>query len=279
MKRPYSLIQLILLLAVMTLASACNFFAPESSQQTLSAERFMTATALVPLRTTATVQADRMNATIEAANTAVRQVEQQSTRISATLMALGTPFVDPRLVTPLAPDGAESGAPQPVVTSAAGVEVIVGQGGAQGNVPLVPQSPTPTPPVIIENVIATPDPSQPNLINLAMSEQVGSDDCPIAPSSSFAATVTGLYATATAVNLTPANTVVSRWSRDGVQVVEYTWSPSVNIPQGCIWFYMPVEDAGGVLSGNWSVSLEIDGRAPATPLTFAVGGADMMDGG
>ncbi|MDL1901503.1 hypothetical protein FBR02_12100 [Anaerolineae bacterium CFX9] len=275
MKRPHLAVKLIVMGAALMLSAACNFFAPEASQQTLSAERFVTATALVSIRSTATLQQDRYSATLEAVSTAIRQVEQQSTRMSATLMALGTPFIDPRFITPVAADGAEAAPPAPVMTSAAGVPVIVGQGGAQGNIPLIPQSPTPTPPTIVENVVATPDPSQPNLINLAMAERVGADDCPVSPSSSFAAGAAGLYATATAVNLTPANIVTARWLRDGVQVVEYTWSPRSNIPRGCIWFYMPVEDAGGILSGNWTVNLDIDGRAVAGPLTFTVGAGEM----
>jgi hypothetical protein len=68
---------------------------------------------------------------------------------------------------------------------------------------------------------------------------VGADDCPTNTTTVFPTNAAGVYVSALAFNLSPNNAIVSRWQREGVEVVNYDWSPGFDIEQGCIWFYMP----------------------------------------
>ena len=63
-------------------------------------------TQIAAVRATATVNADRLMVTLENAQTAVGNVDLQSTRIAATLIAQGMPFVDASEITPVIPTAA-----------------------------------------------------------------------------------------------------------------------------------------------------------------------------
>lgn len=244
--------------------SGCNFFAPEPAQRTLEAAHAARGTEIINLRQTATAAADRLLITVEWAQTAVRSVDQQSTRIAATLMANGTPFIDARAITP-AFSTPEPFMPVPPQSGDAVIvaPVIIGEGSAQGNAPLLTLPPTP------ELVTNTSDPNAPQLVDIVTASGVDTDDCPVGVTNQFSTDAQGVYVSAVARNLSPANVVRSRWFRDGVEVIFYDWSPGFNITEGCIWFYMPASDVA-FSAGSWSVQLELDGQAIGSPVAFVV---------
>lgn len=261
---------LILFLAIALLLSACNMFAPPASQQTLQAERDTRATEVAIARETATPQADRLALTMEAAQTSVSRAAAQTTRIAATLLALGTPFVDIRFITPqplstndpINPDisiGSDSNV-QPIIPVQ---PTIIGQGGAQGNTALD------TTPDTIPATEVTPDLNTPNLVNLTVTDTVGADDCAVGNVTAFTPAASGVYIVAQANNLTPNNRLVARWLREDVEQIFYEWSPGFNIASGCIWFNMPTSDVD-FAAGNWSVQLELDGQPVGASLPFTV---------
>jgi hypothetical protein len=274
-------LRLIIPLALMSLLSACNFFTPPQSQS-LGMDMLgdtNNATELAALYASATSETDRMMGTMEAVQTSVRAVEQQSTRISSTLIAQGTAIIDVSLITPIAPtalafSASGSGAPAQLDQS---VQPIVTPGGiAQGNVAL--STPTITPQGFIEQAVqaAQPtslpvDPNAPQLTNITLTSAVGSDDCPIGSSTTFTTASTDIYVTAVAQNVTPNNTLASRWLMDGTEMVVYTWTPTFNINGACIWFHMPAS-AVQYVAGNWSVELTIDGVISGSPIAFTITG-------
>lgn len=269
MKRPYLLVSI----AHIVFASGCNFFAPPAAEQTLAADYAATSTQIVNIRQSATALADRLAITLEHAQTAVRAADAQSTRIAATLLATGIPFVDTRNITPLfatpVPDqivGIDGNA-SPVFA----ITPVTSGEGAQGNSTLQSQ-PSPTP-----VTTTTINPEAPRLENILLTQAVGADDCPTGATTVFPTNSEGVYVSALAFNLFPTNIVVSRWLREGVEVVNYDWSPGFEIEQGCIWFYMPASDVD-FSAGNWGVQLELDGILVGQPIAFTVTGtADAME--
>jgi hypothetical protein len=254
-------------------ASGCNFFAPPAAEQTLIGEHASTATQIANIRQSATMLADRLEITLENAQTAVRAADAQSTRIAATLLATGMPFIDTRNITPLfaTPVPSEfvgsNGAPPPVFA----ITPVTSGEGAQGNSTLQSQPP---PTSIAETTI---DPDAPRLSDIVMTETIGADDCPTSPTTVFPTNAEGVYVSAVAHNLSQNNIIVSRWLREGNEVVNYNWSPGFDIEEGCIWFYMPATDVD-FSAGNWSVELELDGVPAGQPVTFTVTGtADAME--
>jgi hypothetical protein len=279
--RMYCMRRILLLCTGLVLAlaglSACNMFAPEAGQQTLSADRDRLGTQVAIARQTATPINDRLSVTLEGALTAVARSHAQTTRIAATLQALGTPFVDNRFITPaalddLAPDANQPGLNVPLAASQQPVipvvqPTIIGQGAAQGNASdLAP----PTPTAIVQAPDgATLEPSAFGLTDVVTAQAVGADDCAVSPTSSFPMGTEGIYVVARAQNLTPANVLTARFLLNGVEQVFYTWSPSFTITQGCIWFYMPASDVASLM-GAWTAQIDIDGAAGVqVPFTVA----------
>ena len=115
----------------------------------------------------------------------------------------------------------------------------------------------------------TLDLSIPRLYNITMSSAVGADDCPTNPSNSFTTATTEIYVTARAANLGPGSTIVSRWLLEGAEVVNYDWSPSFEIADACIWFYI-TPSAVEFTPGSWSVELLLDGAPAADPVGFTI---------
>lgn len=245
--------------------SGCNFFAPPAAQQTLAADHAARGTEIVAVRQTATLQSDRLLATVEFAQTAVRSADQQSTRIASTLAAAGAPSIDISRITPVAP----ADQAQTTDNSAGQTAIIAGQGGAQGNITIQPTAP-PTP-LLQQNVSPQNDPTAPALVDLTISSGVGANDCALGAITTLPDTAEGVYLVATARNLSPSNVVTARFLRDGVQVTFYDWSPRFEIAEACIWFYMPAADVE-FLPGAWSTTLELNGQAVATSPTFSVTG-------
>ena len=269
--------------ALLILISGCNFFAPETGQQTLAAEHGMRGTEIVLLRETATAASGQLNGTLQIAQTVIAGVEIGSTRIAATLIANGMPFVDARNITPApsSPDESIALAPLPVGTTVIGPTVTFVSGGAQGNI-TIEQSSAPTPLIVPNSNTSGATPVAPignsGLSNLQITDAVGADDCPVGNVSAFDATADGVYITAIARDIDTSNTVTARFLREGTEAIFYTWSPSFYIEQGCIWFYMPSGDVD-FTAGSWSATLELDGQTVGSALMFTINGGDAMDTG
>lgn len=272
--------------ALMLMLGACNFFAPQAEPLDLL-ESNDSATEIAALRSTATVETDRMMGTIEAVETSMRAVELQSTRIASTLIARGTPFIDASGITPFAPFDGNVSPDQPPGVDDGMQPLVTPGGGAQGNSALAtlnaqqgilpPSNATPTPIVAASN--ATPtfanaanDPAvqsgNGSLTNITTARAVGADDCPTGSVTSFTTADTEIYVTATAQNVPAGSVIVSRWLREGAEVALYDWSPSFDLADSCIWFYNPAGDTP-FSAGSWTVELSIDG-APAGSTTFTM---------
>lgn len=258
-------------MGVTLLTGACNFFAQPGDIQTESLQNEVAQTQIAAVRATATVNADRLLVTLENAQTAVGNVDLQSTRIASTLIASGMAFVDASQITPVvpteaAPDGGATPFPQvanPLLTP--GVPQVSSQGSAQGDSPLVQATAiTPINP-------ATVDPNMPSLTNIVLSQQVGSDDCAINPATSFDASATDIYVVATANNIQADTELVATFLRDGQVIQTYPWTPGFDMNGVCIWFHLPASEVD-FIPGNWSVSLTINGGAASTPIAFTIGG-------
>ncbi len=271
---------MILLIVLLWTAAGCNMFAPPAANQTLAAERDALGTVVASARGTATPATDRLQVTAEAALTGIARSALQSTRISATLMALGTPFVDVRFITPQAPtapagfvasgSSAGQGGPPAVLPT------IIGQGSAQGNATLMSVTVGPTPPPGAEVTAEPGGPEGPTLENGVITDRVGADDCAVGSVTDFAAASLGVYIVATARDLPAGSQLTARFLREGVEQIFYTWSPGFNIVEGCIWFYMPSGDVA-FSGGNWSAQIELNGSMAVGPLPFTVGGDAMAD--
>jgi hypothetical protein len=272
-------IVLTLCLLPVLLAAGCNMFAPPAEQQTLAAQRDAAGTLIADARGTATPSMDRLSVTAETAGTAVARSAAQSTRIAATLFALGTPFVDIRFITPQAPTQPaalpgsgllpDGGAPPAVLPT------VIGQGSAQGNATLLAPPPVQTPPPGAEATADPSNPTGPALVNPVVTDRVGSDDCPVGNVVTFAPNALGVYIVATAQNIPAGTQFTARFLRDDVEQVFYTWSPGFNIANGCIWFYMPASDVA-FTAGNWSAIIEMNGAVAVPAQPFTVSGGDAM---
>jgi hypothetical protein len=255
---------LILLIVLVALASACNFFTQPADLQTENLEIEIAGTEIAAVRQTATANADRLAITLEYAQTAVGNVDQQSTRIAATLVAGGMAIVDASAITAVAPTEAfenSGGLVNSPVPEISATPFVSGEGSARGSI-TIQEPPSPTP-------LATADSSRPRLASITLTEQVGADDCPIGSATSFSANAQDIYAAAVAYNLTPAHVVSSRWLLDGTEAAFYEWSPDFNIQEACIWFHLPAS-AVTFTPGNWSVELAIDGVSVGTPIAFTI---------
>lgn len=258
-----------LLISAGALASACNFFSQPVDLQTENLQNEQAQTQISAVRSTATVNADRLLITLENAQTAVGNIDLQSTRIASTLIAAGMTFVDASGITPVAPTDAplaDNSIPQianPLITQGAPL-VNNGGGSAQGDSQLVPVTPSPIP------IQATVDPNGPSLTSITLTDQVGADDCPVASMTSFSSGAAEIYVTAMANNVVANSTLTADFTREGQEMQTYTWTPDFDIRGACIWFHMPASDVQ-FTPGNWSVALAINGAA-AGGLNFTVVG-------
>lgn len=244
--------------------NGCNFFSQPTDLQTENLAIEVANTEIAAVRQTATGSADRLLATLQSVETAVGSMQQQGTRIAATMVAAGMSIIDTSAITPLPNAGASPVPGDNLVTA------VVGEGGARANIS-IQAPPTPTP-------IATADPNTPRLGNIVLAEQVGVDDCPLGVTTTFASAAARIYATAIAYNLTPAHLVTADFTRDGQPVVSYEWTPSFNIAQGCIWFELPAT-AVEFVPGNWSVQLALNGTPAGAPVNFTITADSMSSGG
>jgi hypothetical protein len=208
---------------------------------TLVATQIALNTQIAAVRNTATVQAERIQVTVEYMATQVRSAEVQNDQLRATLVARGIDpqaltNIDPSSITPL-PPGVVNNVPQPEITGEA----------------IPPITPTPG--------------GAPALTDIVTSENVGNDDCAVGVTSTFSASAQQIYVVATALNIQPGTTIVSRWQVGGQEIV-HDFTPDFEINQNCIWFFIDQVDTT-FTPGNWNVQLEINGSAVGTA-TFSI---------
>lgn len=243
---------------VALMLAGCNFFAPPPADQALIESHAALGTQVFSLRETEAVAADRLLVTQEALQTAVRDVEAQGTRIAATVIALGTPFIDTTIITPASPLDGSTGAGVPT-------QVVVIPGGAsQGSAvgAITPAPPTPA-------AAAPLDPNAPSLTNIVTAEAIGGDDCAAAPMNSFASRTTGVYVVSVGNNLTPRNVITYRWQRESIEVWVDTWSPGGDTNGQCIWYYLTPNQTA-LEPGNWAVEVLLDNVTMGAPVPFTI---------
>jgi hypothetical protein len=254
----YSMTRLVYLSLLLLTLSGCNFFAPPAAEQTLAAEHMALGTQVALLRETEVSAADRLLITQEALQTAVRDVEAQGTRIAATVIALGTPFIDTSIITPASQfdPGAGAFAPTPVV--------VIPGGASQGSLGV--GTPTPAPTVA---VVAPVNPNAPSLTNIVTTDTVGANDCAVTPLNSFASITQGIYVVAVGNNLTPVNVITYRWQRESIEVWVDTWSPGGNTNGACIWYYLTPNQTA-LQPGAWAVEVLLDNVPMGAPVPFTI---------
>jgi len=242
-----------MLAALMALSvAACR---PQNEiELTLVAQNVDLQTQIAAVYETATVDADQLQITLEYMNTQVAQSQEQNNDLRATLVARGTESgaitnPDPQSFTP----SADNPDPQPTASAAEGTPMPGQTSGGQS-------AATPT---------AAEESAQPSLTNIVMSTDVGPDDCAQGVTTTFSTSTEQIYVVATANNITPGTTLVSRWFREGESVVTYDFTPDFAIDGNCIWFFIDQADTE-FIPGTWSVQLEVDGAEAGAPATFTI---------
>ncbi len=244
----------ILMLIVCALLAACS--GASTVEQTLVAENAMLSTQIADVRSTATVEADRLLITLEHAQTDVRHVDEQNLNLVATLVERGTPIEAIGSITPLA------------VTAAAPTQA--GTAPLVGGVTLPASTESVNPPAATPAATVTVA-GPPILSNIVTAEGIDENDCAVNPTSTFNTNTPEIYVVAVAANLQPGTTfIISRWRQEGTEVVTFDFNPEFT--EGCLWFFIDQSDIA-FTPGNWSVELEINGGLVGAPVPFTIVGA------
>jgi hypothetical protein len=261
--------QLILTLGMGVFLSACNFFTQPADLQTEN-QNEQAETQIAAVRATATVNADRLLITLENAQTAVGNIDLQSTRIASTLIASGMAFVNASDITPVleATQPAQAGNPNvPVIANpllTPNAPVVTGSGSAQGDSQLFPATATTNAPAPTQPAT---NPNAP-LSQITLTREVGADDCPVGSTTSFSSGDSEIYVTAVA-NTLATNTITASFALNGQEVQSYSWSPGFDIQGNCIWFLMPASEVT-FTPGSWTVSFDVDGTPVGAPIPFSI---------
>lgn len=215
-------------------------------------------TEIAQVRETATVDADRLQITLEYVGTLVSQTDQQGGQLRATLISRGTEpsaleGVSSDLITPL-PTIDAGGGEQGVVIS-----TPVQDAGAN-NVP----GPDVTPFGVTEEAVS----AAPALTNIVMARGVNNNDCAQSVVTDFTINDTEIYVVATAMNIEPGMTITARYQIGGNEIT-HNFTPDFSINGNCIWFYTDQTETE-FTPGNWNVQLDIDGVPAGSPITFSI---------
>ncbi len=207
---------------------------------------------------TATVDADRLQITLEYVGTLVAQADQQGGQLRATLISRGTEpsaleGINPNLITPLPTIDAGTN-PQGIIISTPAQDTST-SGIVGANVPSVD---------VTEEVVG----SAPTLTNIVMARGVTNNDCAQSVVSNFTVNDAEIYVVATALNIVPGTTITARYQIGGNEVA-HSFTPDFNINQNCIWFYTD-QDEMVFTPGNWNVQLEINGQPASQPISFSI---------
>lgn len=250
--------------------SACQFFGPNTAEQTLVAQNYVLNTEIAAIRATATVESDRMMMTLEFSGTSVARVNGQTDDLSATLMARGTVSVDTSAITPNIPLVITTPPPilnlgpapiTPISITPGNASAQTGASDASGAT--LPQT-TPLAPAA--------DAGGP-LSNIVTSASVGSDDCATEASTTFTTQDVAIYVVATANGIGPDDEVGSTWYSGSEQVADYHWTPSFEINGACIWFFIDQSDVS-FAPGTWRVQMELNGSPVGSAAVFSIVEAD-----
>jgi len=201
------------------------------------------------LASTATVQTARLQTTLDYSGTRVGLAATQSQLLKSTLAALGTPmdvldafqrdFIG-TIPTPAPPGD-----------------------------PASPRSPTPNRPLITPPAASPSPASGPRLEDIALTERVGADDCPIGNANSFSAQAQAIYVVARAVDAPSGTVFSSRWLLRNEEVIRYEFIPNFAIERACIWFYIDPQEVA-FTPGPWAVILQVNGQDAAPPIAFTI---------
>lgn len=261
MKRLTSLV----VLALSAFLSACQFFGPPTAEQTLVAENYVLNTEIAALRATATVEADRMLVTLEHAQTAMSHVTGQTQELSATLIARGTPSVDLSGLSPQVTVDIPTLEPALQIAPPANSAIVITPGSVSAETGALPGDTAQQPALVITPVSA----ENTVLSNIVTAPGVGDDDCAINPTSQFTSSSSEIYVVARARGVAANDEIVSRWYRDGEEVINYPWTPGFEIEDACIWFFIEESEVPFV-PGNWQVQMELNGEVVGAPVTFTI---------
>lgn len=255
--------QAILLSFIALLGAACSGDA--STMQTAEAMNATLGTEVANRRTTATYDADRRVVTQSAMETSAALASRRQGQIVSTLEELGFARPDISLITPAAlPTNVDSMFITPTFPP-----MDLAAGGITRAAPTldplftpIPPTPTAGPPT------ETPDPSQPRFENVVTSASVGSDDCASGQTNLFTTGTAQIYVVANAYNIARGMTITSRWSRDGQEITQFSFTPDFDINGPCIWFFADQSDFT-FTAGAYRIDLDISGN-PAAVAGFTI---------
>lgn len=244
--------RIIFLFLLVWVCSACS---SNGTDDLVATQHSIASTNVAVALASATVQAARLETTLDYVSTRVSFAATQSQFLKATLVEAGTPIDyleayqrsvlqgDIVLPTPTA---------RPQATAASAQQMT--------QIALTVPSVTPL-------ATASADTS-PRLENIGMATGVGDDDCATGTVLQFTADVPEIYVVATAYNITPGTRLASRW-RIGEEEKVFVFTPDFVINGACIWFFVDQTDFT-FIPGTWSVTLEINGTPAAPPTQFAI---------
>ena len=248
-----------LILAVIALV-ACVGESP--AEETLAAVREMHSTQLVNLQTTATVERERLQVTVEYVYTRIARAEARQGEMISTLQERGidTSSLPEAVTLPASPTNEGI----PALNATAG-----------------PPPSTPTPVIIVtpfSTATATPFPTLANgeplrLQDIVMATEVGADDCAVGVTNQFRADATRIYVVARAVGVTAGMVITSHWQREGAELRSFDYAPDFDIADACIWFFAEPVDFP-FEPGNYTVWLALDGAPASPPIPFTIAAED-----
>ncbi len=241
------------LLCTLFLMTACG--TSITDQQTLIAYEETFVVQLADIHATATVDRERLMATVERAGTLVGRAGADRRAMISTLEARGVPILLDA-ITPAPPSQGENSGDENAPSS------VGGSGGGQA-APVVMVTPfTPTPDTAASV-------AQTGLSNIVIAAGVDANDCPMGISNQFSVNVPEVYVVALARGFQDGTTVISRWRRGEEPVAEFSLTYGA-IEEACIWFFIDQTDFT-FTPGDYSVTLEVNGIA-LPPLAFTLQG-------
>jgi hypothetical protein len=212
------------------------------------------------LRTTATVEAELMLATLERSQTELARVSSQRAAMISTLSARGVDIgALPGVATlPAAEDSGASLFPEVA-------EQPPGEQEGSSRVQVTPFT-------------LTPETQQGTLSDVVMASGVGQDDCAVNLTNQFGTDADRIYVVAVATGIDPGTTLSSRWQRADLEVTRFEFTPDFAINGACIWFFADQTDFD-FIPGSYSVTLYINDAAAGSPVPFTVVGSSPSDTG
>ena len=234
------------LLALLLISAACT---PESDPE-LGTQAALIGTQRAELEASATIQAARLQTTLDYSSTRVGLAATQSQLLKATLVAMGTA---PAELDDFQRRFMES-RPSPALEAT-----------QVGSLSLTPDRLAVTPLILPSSTVA----AGPRLVDIAMTERVGADDCPIGNSSVFSAQAQAIYVVARAIDAPRGTVFTSRWLLRNEEVIRYDFAPDFDIARACIWFYIDPSEVR-FTPGPWAVILQVNGQDAAPPVEFII---------